>query len=75
MVPRVQLGAKIRELGAGPLCVVTVNITIQVSIPIPLLETVGLDLLQETLLALPHLVRMVSVKHPDDLAKRFIDRV
>lgn len=70
VVPGVQLGAKIRQLGTGPLCVITVSVTIQVSIPIPLLETVGLDLLQETLLALPHLVCMVSAKYPDDLVKR-----
>ena len=55
MVPRVQVRAEERELG-GPVLVITMSFWIPVLIPIR--ETVGLDLVQETLLVAPHLVRV-----------------
>lgn len=55
VVPWVQLMAEEREAG-GPLCIIAMSFSFLVSVPI--LETVRLNLFQETLLSAPHLVGM-----------------
>lgn len=59
-----------RDVG-GPLCVITVRVMIL--FPIPVLEPMRLDLLQETLLAPLHLVGMFSVRGREFISTALIN--